>query len=318
VPVDDQVATGQGAPCSEESKSLTLRQVLAIEVKIKEGLTITEHERQQHAAAREAFKLAMKGFQERCTNIMEQWRPALVKLPEVVQQFGQWTKATSARLAPVLAGMAVAFREMPPKLQSALLTLGESGWYLDGELGMDVLWELEKLLLAGQVAEVDVILTQHYEDRLIDIESILIKALPNRGKILRAAFGAHRRGEFELSVPVLLAQSDGACVDLTGYQFFIKEAGKPQVARHVADAARDAFSAAMLSPLANVLPINASEKDRSRRVQDQGLTTWRELNRHQVLHGESFDYGTQVNSLKAVSLINYLVGFLDKSGDAPS
>ena len=30
-----------------------------------------------------------------------------------------------------------------------------------------------------------------------------------------------------------------------------------------------------------------------------------ELNRHQVLHGEVTEYGTEQNSLKAISLLNY-------------
>lgn len=257
------------------------------------------------------------GLQEHCASVIEQWGPVLTNLPEMLQRFGDWARSISERIAPALIEMAVAFQEMPPKLQSALLTLGESGWYLDGEQGMSELWELEALLLDGKVAAVDLILTQHYEERLSDIESYLVKALPNREKILRAVFSAHRRGEFELSVPVLLAQSDGVCKDLTGYQLFMKTGSKPQVAQHVA-VASDAVSAAMLSPLGEILPINASEKERNLRVQGQSSATWQELNRHLVLHGESLDYGTQVNSLKAVSLITYLVSFLGNAEDAPS
>lgn len=312
---DDQAPAGQDS--SEKPKPLTMGQAMAVGAKIKEGLPITEHERQQFAAAEAALTAAMMGMRERFAGVMEQLRPALLKLPDVLQQIGQWSKAISERLAPVFASMVVAFREMPPKLQSALLTLGESGWYLDGELGLSELWELEDLLLAGKDPEVDAFLTKHYEDRLQDIESVLIKALPNREKFLRAAFASHRRGEFELSVPVLLAQSDGACLDLTGYHFFMKDraTGKPKASLHITESVLDAFSAAMLSPLASVLPINASEGERNRRVQAQGLPSWQALNRHMVLHGESFDYDTQVNSLKAVSLINYLVGFLKEAGD---
>ena len=314
---DDQAPAGQDPSGPEKPKPLTMGQAMAVGAKIKEGLPITEHERQQFAAAEAVLTAAMMGMRERFAGVMEQLRPALLKLPDVLQQIGQWSKAISERLAPVFASMVIAFREMPPKLQSALLTLGESGWYLDGELGLSELWELEDLLLAGKVAEVDAFLTTHYEDRLQDIESVLINALPNREKILRAAFASHRRGEFELSVPVLLAQSDGACLDLTGYHLFIKDraTGKPKASLHITESALDAFSAAMLSPLASVLPINASEGERNRRVQAQGLPSWQELNRHLVLHGESFDYGTQVNSLKAVSLINYLVGFLKEADD---
>lgn len=130
--------------------------------------------------------------------------------------------------------------------------------------------------------------------------------------ILRAAFGAHRRGEFELSVPVFLAQSDGVCLDLTGYHFFMRDRAtqKPKSSVYVAARVGNEVSSAMLSPLTCVLPINAATKEREKTLQDKGLTDWRELNRHMVLHGESLDYGTQVNSLKAISLINYFVGVL--------
>lgn len=315
---DDQALAGPDFSEPSKPGALTLGQLLAVEAKLKNGLPTSDEERRQHAAAQETFRSAMKGFQDRYASVMEQLRPALSKLPEVFSQVAEWQKAISTRFAPVFAEMAVAFREMPPRLQSALMTLGESGWYLDGEMGLSELWELEGLLLAGEAAKVDVMLTQHFEDRLQDIEGFLVKALPNRERILRAAFAAHRREEFELSVPVLLAQSDGACLELTGYHFFMKDraTGKPKSSLHVAGIARDAFSAAMLSPLANVLPINASPKDRERMAQDQGMTSWQELNRHIVLHGESHDYGTRVNSLKTVSLINYLVGFLDKAEEA--
>lgn len=42
------------------------------------------------------------------------------------------------------------------------------------------------------------------------------------------------------------------------------------------------------------------------------------LNRHQVLHRESVDYGTEINSLKAISLLNYVFQVLrkDEEGDS--
>jgi len=60
--------------------------------------------------------------------------------------------------------------------------------------------------------------------------------------------------------------------------------------------------AALLSPLAQILPISASQRERQ-----DGTTA---LNRHMVLHGESLDYGTKANSLKAISLINYVTQIL--------
>ena len=38
------------------------------------------------------------------------------------------------------------------------------------------------------------------------------------------------------------------------------------------------------------------------------------LNRHEVLHGESVDYGTEINSLKAISLLYYIASVLGERG----
>ena len=43
--------------------------------------------------------------------------------------------------------------------------------------------------------------------------------------------------------------------------------------------------------------------------------TFNELNRHQVLHGEVTDYGTEQNSLKMISFLSYLCGVLDYPND---
>ena len=40
-----------------------------------------------------------------------------------------------------------------------------------------------------------------------------------------------------------------------------------------------------------------------------------ELNRHRVLHGEVTNYGTEQNSLKAISLLNYCATVLPEPAD---
>ena len=42
------------------------------------------------------------------------------------------------------------------------------------------------------------------------------------------------------------------------------------------------------------------------------------LNRHQVLHGEVTDFGTEENSLKAISLLNYCAFVLPKPEQGPT
>ena len=45
------------------------------------------------------------------------------------------------------------------------------------------------------------------------------------------------------------------------------------------------------------MPLALSSKDRS--------IGFSELNRHQIIHGEVTDYGTEENSLKAVAFLNF-------------
>ena len=80
-----------------------------------------------------------------------------------------------------------------------------------------------------------------------------------------------------------------------------KDNTKPQTAKYVDQIEVETLLAAFLSPLASTLPINASKKQRE--------SDFNQLNRHQVLHGESVGYGTKINSLKAISLINYVALF---------
>lgn len=87
----------------------------------------------------------------------------------------------------------------------------------------------------------------------------------------------------------------------------MKKDKKPRTALYVEQIASETYRAALLSPLAQSLPISASEKER--RADFSGL------NRHTVLHGESVDYGTKENSLRAISLINYVAHVLDFERD---
>ncbi len=120
--------------------------------------------------------------------------------------------------------------------------------------------------------------------------------------MIESAFNAHRREKYELSIPVFLAQTDGICKETMDQYLFIKQNSKPCTAIYVKRTISGAFMKAILSPLSRTLPIEMSTHERPE--------NFNELNRHMVLHGESLDYGTKINSLKVISLINYVVSVL--------
>jgi hypothetical protein len=192
------------------------------------------------------------------------------------------------------------FRSLPPRTQEALLLLGAHGWYLDLEMPLPGVWKLSEILKHGDVAEADDALCGYYEGRLPEIEESISRGFPHRAHLIKAAFTAHGRREYALSIPVLLAQADGICKEVASQYYFMKQNKKPRTAIYVEEITADSFRAALLSPLAQTLPIGASERSVASDV----------LNRHAVLHGDSLDYGNRSNSLKAISLINYVAQVL--------
>jgi len=249
----------------------------------------------------------------------EQWRDvvasfaiplyALPNLGPVAEQAEKIRKSLEGIISPAFEELQRSFRELPPKTQEALILLGTHGWYLDLEMPMHSLWQLKKALEEGSVLKVEEALVRYFEERLDEIEASILSRFPSRENVIRAAFAAHRRCEYELSIPVFLSQTDGICKEVVKEHFFIKQNKKPRTAIYVEQIAADTYRAALLSPLAHSLPIGASEKERG-----PGFI---ELNRHMVLHGESLDYGTKTNGLKAISLINYVAHVLKSDDGEP-
>lgn len=296
-----------------------------LENHLKQWQEIAEHVRKQmepfrdiHESIRktvqpfiEAREMLQRSLEPILAN-QERWRQVVesVRLPQIVlpdlspisKQIIDFQKTIQESIGPAFLELYKGFQELPARTQEALLLLGQHGWYLDPEMSLPALWELKGALASGSVLEAEEALIKYFEDRLSAIEESISTKFPHRIHLVQSAFAAHRREEYILSIPVLLAQADGICKETVDQYLFIKQNKKPRTAIYVEQLAVDTYKAALLSPLAAALPIGASEKERP-----EGFA---ELNRHTVLHGESLDYGSRANSLKAISLVNYVAHVL--------
>lgn len=216
----------------------------------------------------------------------------------VLKQTMQLENFLSGVSNPVFHDFFEGLLDLSPRTRKAALTLAAHGWFMDIGMGLSDLWRITDAFSNGDLEEAEEALVEYFEGSISEIEKSLKEKYPHRAHILHAAFNAHRREEFELSVPVFLAQTDGICKETVREYFFMKRNKKPCTAFYVEQITDDPSRAALLSPLTEVLPINASEHERP-----AGSDI---LNRHTVLHGESLNYGSRVNSLKAISLINYI------------
>lgn len=105
-----------------------------------------------------------------------------------------------------------------------------------------------------------------------------------------------------MSIPVFIAQTDGLCYDLIQKDLFSispkSEKHKEQPKHWVIEQQFDNFKSSILEPLIKNEYLSVQIKNRH-------LYPFA-LNRNEILHGRNINYATEVNSLKAISLLNYI------------
>lgn len=110
-----------------------------------------------------------------------------------------------------------------------------------------------------------------------------------RGRLLFKAWEHHRNGAYEASVPIVYAQVEGICYDVTGKPFFSRR-----------DSAAQPVDSRTLAGMSEALPV-------ARQWFSEGLdftsTSPEHASRHGVLHGRSLRYDNRLASTKALVLL---------------
>ena len=154
-----------------------------------------------------------------------------------------------------------------------------------------------QLLAAKQASEVDEILIKHYKNNAVRILADLKKDFPNRSDIFDEIFFAHNNGLYYLSCIAFMTQVDGVVYDtFKGKNYFQGDFfGTNRDA--LIEINEESIKLYFLKQLFNdELPIKLSFKKRNEMKIEH-------LNRHQILHGESTNFSSEINSLKALSLL---------------
>ncbi len=186
------------------------------------------------------------------------------------------------------------------KIRESILALISIGWYPDIEdFGYSMLRDLKDDIDNNGIAEIDAAFVEYYQGITGKIEEKLAAQFPGRAHIIKEAFKAHKEGNYIISIPLIMTQIDGIAFDTFKTTFFEKSRGKqiPKVSEYITDEVGD-FSLILLLPFQTEQPIIFGRKERGE--------DFNHLNRHQVLHGESTDYHTEVNSCRVISLIYYI------------
>ena len=184
--------------------------------------------------------------------------------------------------------------KLPNYYKAALCSLANHEWYPD-DTGM----YLEDILALGEATENDteycnLRLINHFRSRTNALEKDLIESNPDRVHVLREGFNNHREGRYYSSVPIFLSQADGIfskSYNVSPFREGMKGRKGIQKDPRLDEICRFLFSI-------NTLPIWINDTKRP--------SSFAGFNRHQVLHGESVSYGTEENSLKAISFLSFI------------
>jgi len=185
----------------------------------------------------------------------------------------------------------------------AAIDLAKQGWYLPGELTSP---------------QMTIILTLHADKYNInDIEKVIIAWLtdiidlmggglirdnPERKEFIQDAIWAHQQQKYTLSTVAFLQQADGISKEYTGTNLF----RKPKKADNVHS---------ILKKLSDLPQANPDDNNLLKVIFypyhyfSEGIETHavyksnNDINRGEILHGNDLNYHTEINSLKALSLL---------------
>lgn len=179
--------------------------------------------------------------------------------------------------------------------------LAKVGWHLDYDMAPKTVSEIF-LLDLKECSYLNDFMVKYYRNSWKTIANSIQKLYPERRNFIELAFTSHKRKEYELSIPAFIIQSEGICYDLTDKDLFsigpMSEKRKEQPKHWVQEQQLPAFKSSFLEPLAN-------NKYSSQQIKNRNIYP-HSLNRNEILHGRSLTYPTELNSYKAISLLNYI------------
>ena len=192
-------------------------------------------------------------------------------------------------------GFVLAIKESNKNRPPLLRQMANNGWYLSPEFPIPAIGKIANALTTNK-SDVEMELCDYYDNRICDLNEYIKSSFPHRHDLVADAFWAHKEKRYGLSVPILLAQSEGMCIDTFGEKLFSKKDGKMKLANKFSNVVPGSLQYSIILQMTEVFPIAANDCSVDKR----------HLNRHRVMHGMDFSYGTRTNSCKAISLIDYV------------
>ena len=177
--------------------------------------------------------------------------------------------------------------------------LSSLGWHMPGTSETQFLLEIYLLLKKNKIGSVDKKMAEFIESNIRIYQYHITHKLSSRKIIFTQILKAHKQRQYYLTIPAIYSQLDGICEEYFGYCLFKTKNGVPSISNYI-KTFNNEFLEMLLSSFSNI-----SEQNRL-----QSKRNISGSNRHDILHGTSTNYGTRINSCKALSLLFDVVDLL--------
>lgn len=175
--------------------------------------------------------------------------------------------------------------------------LMESEWFI----WADNMPAIDAAMMAfeiGDVQDIDAYMCSFFHDKIIEIQKRLSIGMPTRERQIYEIFKSHDDNMYHSSIVLALSVADGICREGMNSGLYSRENKKIKISKILNEYEFNERERAMCSLIENIYEI--TEKDDGTDLQKK------KLHRHHILHGSSSEYGTEINSLKAISLLCYM------------
>ncbi len=187
--------------------------------------------------------------------------------------------------------------------KEAVKRMIKNGWYFSRCLPFTF-----AELISVEDEKLDNMLYAFYDKESERIFSELIDSFPSRKNLLKKIQKAHQAGDYELSIPVMLAQSDGIAFELFGESLYskvsVKENGERVSRPKVSNQSKISFREDSIFDILFFVQLNEVGLLNKSFEYNEEVTYF---NRHAVLHGKRIDYARKENSLRCIAILNFLL-----------
>jgi hypothetical protein len=151
--------------------------------------------------------------------------------------------------------------------------------------------------------EQEAFMESYIKDNITQFKDALVSFYPDRANQIRGAFKSHEVGNYFSSIPSLLVVAEGIGRDIyPRVGIFAKNhsQGTPKT-----NELFDSISGISVMEEAVLKPLRV-KSDVTKTIHKPTENEHKMFNRHLIMHGTSNNYGSEVNSLKAISLVYFV------------